>query len=111
MKTSQTGKYLYFFRFQYPIDWVNKDAHEEIRLVFINANSEQEALKWGDCIAEQFIEKLLISHNLTWRKIIFVGFIWAKPDYIYSKAEKEEAKDFQIVDCGEFPNWNFEVNK
>jgi len=115
MRTSQIlqlrGKYLYFFRFQYPIDWINSDDHEEIELVFINADSEQDALEWGNCIAERFIEELLIIRNVALRKIVFSGFIWAKPNHIFTEAEKEESKDLQVVDNGEYPNWNFERNK
>lgn len=100
-------KFLFYFRFQFPVDWVNTSDHEFEGFVFINTNSNEEAIKWGNIIAEKFIDELFAKGNYQ-KKIAFTSFIWAGPNYEFSDLEKEEAKNFPVVKQGEFPVWNFE---
>ena len=95
-------KYLFYFRFQFPIDWVNEKDHEAEEFVFINAQSTDEALEWGNVIAEKFIENL--SAGISYQnKIGFTSFIWDEIDNL-SKEQLKESKEFPVVNHGEFPD-------
>ena len=99
-------KYLFWFRFQYPIDWVNQNEHEVIELVFIIAKSEKEAFEWENIIAEKFIEELLIKNDYHLKKLCFVSFIREGWQDLQANDSQKEIESFPIVNNGEFPLWN-----
>jgi len=96
--------YLFWFRFQFPIDRANKDDHEVIEPIVIVAKSEDEALFWGNKIAEKYIQDLFIKNKYHTKKIGFTSFIWDNCENI-DDSEKKEAESFPFVHYGEYPKW------
>jgi hypothetical protein len=101
------NKYLYAFRFQYPLVWINPDKHEVFEFVFIKTDSQEQALKWGNCIAEKFIEELL-KKNAVRVKINYAAWIDSYSENELSAKEQLELESFPLVSYGEYPSWNFE---
>ena len=104
-------KYLYWFRLQFPIDWINEKDHEVIGLVFIIANTEADALSWGNKLAEKYIEDLFAENNYQTEKISFSSFIWEDWEGLenLSSESRKELENSPIVNFGEFTELKFEI--
>ena len=85
---------------------MNKNDHEVIELVFIIAKSDEQALFWGNKIAEKYIEDLFTNKQYHSKKIPFASIIWEGWEDA-DVSEKKELQSFQVVNYGEYPNWNF----
>lgn len=93
-------KYLYYFRFQFPVDWGNENDHEVEKFIFIIADSNEKALHWGNVLAKKFIDNLFAKHKY-FKKINVTGFIWADPNYQFNEWERKEIENFPLVIYGE----------
>jgi hypothetical protein len=71
--------YLYRFGFESPRQFRHNEAHgwddEDSQGVFIEANDEASALRWGQEISEQFIKLLFKDNGVSWRELGYAHWI------------------------------------
>jgi hypothetical protein len=96
-------EYLYVFGYETPNQRRNNAEHgwdeEDCGVVFIVADSEQEALEWGDRVAEAFVRVLYDDPNETWNRSLYAAGIECPSNFT-----KEQLQDIPHVNYGEFPN-------
>jgi hypothetical protein len=98
-------EYLYIFGYEDPSDrksnMENGTDYESSRMIRILASSEEEALLWGDEIAERYVQSLFGDMKVSWKADRFASWIENSPD----AEEKRLWDELQVVNYGEFPNF------
>ena len=99
--------HMFCFGYETPAQHYNNRAHEwwddaDSRAVFIDCDSEDEALKWGCEIAERFVAQLWIARGepvQSWKAGRFAYWIETDTDRIASAL----THNVPVVRAGEFP--------
>lgn len=96
-------EYLYVFGYETPNQRRNNADcgwdDEDCGVVSISADSEREALEWGDRIAESFVRVLYDDSNESWSREQYAAGIECTSSFT-----KEQLQDIPHVNYGEFPN-------
>jgi hypothetical protein len=98
-------EYLYIFGYEDPGDrksnMENGTDYEGSRMIRILASSEEEALLWGNEIAERYVQYLFGDMKISWKADRFASWIENSPDV----EEKGLWDTLQVVGYGEFPDF------
>jgi hypothetical protein len=99
------NEYLYIFGYEDPGDrkcnMENGTDYESSRMIRIRASSEEEALFWGNEIAERFVQSLFADMKISWKAGRFASWIEKSPDAEAKRLWDER----QVVNYGEFPDF------
>lgn len=74
-------KYLYRFPYTWPeeIAWCERnpdaDMGETTSMCFVIANSDRQAIEWGDQVAEKFVQILFGRNAYSWKSLGSSGWI------------------------------------
>jgi hypothetical protein len=97
-------QYLYMFGYCTPGQIEAFDKHgyddEDSEAVFIEAQSEPDALAWGCEISREFIQRLYGGSGLTWRHTDYANWIESAPT---SRFTPEQLSLLPVVRVGEHP--------
>jgi hypothetical protein len=100
-------KYLYVFAYQTPAQ-VEAAANggyteEASAAVFIEAESAEQALGWGQQISEDFLNHLFPDRDISWKSLSFAHWIEVDPQEEYPTDLLEK---LPVVACGVRPEFN-----
>ena len=99
-------KYLYIFGYESPEQLAANDNNgwddENSLSVFVEAESESEALAWGREISENFIKELFQDPSRSWKSMSYAHEIEKDPASIYSS---DEIVSMPVVKVGQLPTW------
>lgn len=105
------SKYLFRFGYCTPAQWSANDAHgwddESSSSIFVEADSPETALAWGESVAEHFVQELFVAagraENMPgWRASRFASWIEDLPRKSFSSDQLEK---IPVVRVGEFPDF------
>ncbi|HZZ86686.1 MAG TPA: hypothetical protein VFE30_19325 [Anaeromyxobacteraceae bacterium] len=98
-------EHLYVFGYEDPIEAKSNDTHGtdfESSLCFkILAETEEEALRWGQELSESFVKKLFGDPAKSWKAERFANWIEHEPDALLQEA----AQRMPPVRVGEHPDF------
>ena len=100
-------KYLVGISYHEPeaLEYWEKGMYEDFESttgIFINANSKEEAIAWGETIGEELFKKKNPSESRSWKS--FKHFCWIEEDW--KTSGWEHCFDFfQSVDYGVYPDY------
>jgi len=98
-------EYLFIFGYESPETLRTNeefgDDFEESGAVFIRASSEEDALRWGRVIAEEFLKRVFDDRSVSWTERAYASFIESDRDTI------ARAREFGVeqVTVGEEPRY------
>jgi hypothetical protein len=96
-------EYLFIFGFESPDERAANEANgtdfESSAAVRILAEDEQQALAWGQEIADQFVRGLFLPQEVSWKNERFSGWIEGTPD----EGLQHVWEDIPLVKVGEHP--------
>jgi hypothetical protein len=97
-------RYLYIFGYNTPGQIEALDKHgwdgEDSEAVFIEAESEQAALTWGQQISQQFVHRLYGDRGLSWKPGDYAHWIESEPS---SQFTPDALRRLPVVPVGEHP--------
>lgn len=105
------GSYLFRFGYCTPAQWHANETHgwddESSSAVFVEADSAEAALLWGETIAEHFMQALFAATEQTsgapsWKASNFACWIEDSPDKSFTP---EQLGRIPVVKVGEFPHF------
>ena len=104
------AKYLFRFAYCTPTQWKANDEHgwddESSSAVFVKADSREEALRWGEVVAEHFVSMIFAKDNSmqsapSWKDSGFAYWIEEFPESVYSL---DRLGQIPAVEHGELPD-------
>jgi len=97
-------RYLYIFGYNTPEQIEAFDKHgwddEDSEAVFIEAESEQAALAWGQQISLQFVRSLYSDRGMTWKPDNYAHWIESEPS---SRFTPDALRRLPVSRVGEHP--------
>jgi len=103
------SRYLFRFGFCTPVQFASNSAHgwddEASSSFFIEAESSDQALEWGEEVADRFVQALFAAEGgevFDWRASDFARWIDDSPEEEYSA---RQLANKQVVKVGEFPDF------
>jgi hypothetical protein len=101
-------RFLYVFGYETPAQLRANAANgwddEDSEALFIEAESEDEALKWGREVSERFMRQLHGDSSVSWTALGYAHWIEADPAGRGWRAE--DVARLPVVRSGEFPAWD-----
>ncbi len=98
------ARYLYVFAYQTPaqVEAAARGgfAEEASEAVFIEADSAEQAMEWGQQISEEFIKSLFPQGEMSWKSQNFAHWIEAEPQAEYPA---DLLRRLPVVPCGVQP--------
>lgn len=102
-------RFLYVFGYETPAQLRNNAAHrwddEDSQALFIEAESEDEALRWGREVSERFMSQLHGDAGVSWTAIGYAH--WIETDPATRDWKPEDLAKLPTVRRGEYPSWTF----
>ncbi len=99
------SKYLYIFGYETPRQRENNAAHEwddeDSAAVFIEAETERQALEWGYSVSKEFVKALFDGGDAPWDASRFAA--WVDSDYAQNYSPAQLAT-ILTVRCGDYPD-------
>jgi hypothetical protein len=100
------AKFLYVFAYQTPAQIkaaaAGAYAEEASAAMFIEADSAEKALEWGEQISEDFLKRLFPEGDISWKRQNYAHWIEAKPQEEYPA---DLLETLPVVACGVRPEF------